>query len=784
MDELIPGKKKFLSLGTILERFFNSLMWGIILALNASTISVSTGILGAFVGGVLGFWLSYRLSSSRLRIPIFTLGALILDRLLVWIAEIPINSSFLSSLFLSPESASISSQGLVWFINSLLLVMTIHAISIRRPWFVAIELIIVANIALLPLSAHRDGFISRPYFFVDPLWSRGWNPVPFFIAAGVILAIALIFLIVGRFNKRTIADLSILIVIISLIGIFLPLKDLRQPLPEQIIGGQAQGDEQKEVKGKKGGGNGQNQDSDNQDQNQQQKNSDNQDQKQNNKQNQNNQENNGQQNNSKDQENNNNQDQDKNSSSCSKPKPVAVVLFNDDYTPPEGYYYFRQDAKSFFNGRKLVADISGRYDHDTASGFPQVNSANPITPPQISAAQTKAVSTKVNLIAEHNKPFGLINPLLMQTAPNPNNGQFIGAYEVFSRSFSGKLESLLQAKLNNPNWSEADIEYYTKLPDDKRYKELALKIQNDIPTSFKNLPMAKVYALKLWLDKNSTYDTNVRITDSDDVVSKYLFGDRVGYCVHNANALAYLCRSIGIPARVADGYAVDARNTYGGSALLIMNNNGHSWCEVYIQNLGWYPIDVSPERSNVTPPEPPDADLQKMFGEMAREESTDEEGEVQKPVDVQMQMRTLVKALGWLMLILAIAAFIGSCIYKIYIHMMAHLSAGSKRADCVYKAALVSLAEIGVRRRYGETREEFAERLSAQAPTLQKLTQAHIRCNLGENTKTGFTSRNAVPTTKECATNYSAFKSELSSCAPWWRRILGIINPFAWLFVH
>lgn len=776
-------KKSSFGIGTFLERSFNSLMWGVILAINASTISVANGVFGAFVGGILGFWLSYWLSSKRLRIPVFALGALLLDRILVYLADIPVNSAFAASLFATPENASLFSQGVVWFINCLFLVMVIHAISIRKPWFVAVELIIVANIALLPLSAHRDGFISRPYFFVDPLWSRGWDPIPFFIAAGVILAIALVFLIVGRFNKRTLADLSILIVIISLVGVFLPLKDLHQPLPEQLMSGNAKGEQQEEAKGKEGGNSGQDQQQDdkNQDQDQQSKqNQPNQDDKD--------QNNNNQQNNDKDNNQNKDQNDDQNknddSSEAPKSKPVAVVVFNDDYAPPEGYYYFRQDAKSFFNGRKLVNDVSGRYDHDVASGFPQFNAPNPLTPPSIDATKTKAVNTKVSLIENHSKPFGLLNPLAMSASSNPNSSQFVGAYSVDSRSFTGKIETLLQAKLNNPQWSKADIEYYTQLPNDKRYKELALKIQQDLPSSFKSLPMAQVYIMKLWLDKNSTYDTKVRITDKDDVVSKYLFGDRIGYCVHNANALAYLCRSIGIPARVAEGYAVDAKNTYGGSALLIMNNSAHSWCEVYIQGLGWYPIDVSPERSNVTPPEPPDPDLQKMFGEMAREESADKEGVSQKPVDMQMQMRSLVKALGWLLAIVAILAFIAAWVHKIYIHMMAHLSSGAKRADYVYKAALVSLAEIGIRRHYGETREEFASRWADKLPSLQKLTQWHVRCHLGENAQVQFVSRTPLPNTSECAAHYAKLKSELSSCAPWWRRLLGILNPFAWLFVR
>ena len=75
-------KKSSFGIGTFLERSFNSLMWGVILAINASTISVANGVFGAFVGGILGFWLSYWLSSKRLRIPVFALGALLLDRIL------------------------------------------------------------------------------------------------------------------------------------------------------------------------------------------------------------------------------------------------------------------------------------------------------------------------------------------------------------------------------------------------------------------------------------------------------------------------------------------------------------------------------------------------------------------------------------------------------------------------------------------------------------------------------------------------------------------------------
>lgn len=775
--EPTPVRYKFYDL---LKRLLNSLVWGVVLALNAAQLSVSLGAWGAFIGGVGGFWLGYKVAASRLRLPVVLVGGFLLNRILSWLAHIPTQSTLVAQL-LGPETASAFTQGAGWLVDSLCLVAIVHAISIRYAWFIACELIIVANVGLWPLAAHRDGYISRPYFFVDALWSRGWDPVPFFVGAGVLLAGALILLIVSRSNKRSsYADLLILFLLISLVGIFLPLKDLRQPLPEQIIGGEAQSQEQEESKSKSGGGGSYPQEEDPNSQNEEESSQSSED----------GQSSQGDQSEDSEQKQDRSQDEEDQSqedqSTPPPPQPMAVVIFNDDYVPPEGYFYFRQNAKSFFNGLRLVNDVSGSYDHDVASQFPQPQGANPLTPPQLNPEITKPVETKVSLIADHPKPFALITPLRLLAAPNPNPSQFIGAYRVFSRSYSGKLEDLLTAQLNNPRWSKEDFTYYTQLPDDPRYAELAQKIEVEmVPEKFRTLPMAKVLGLKLWLDKNTTYDTRVRVRDKEDVVAKFLFGERVGYCVHLSNALAYLCRASGIPARVAEGYAVDYKNTYGGSSLLIMDNNGHSWCEVYVRGLGWYPIDVSPERSNVEPAQPPDPDLQKMLGEMAREEATTQEGTPEKPVDMQLQMRRLMAFLGWFLAILLVLALVGAALRKLQLHLWAHLGQERERAERVYGAALVSLAEVGVRRRYGETREEFAQRLGDKVPTFEELTKNQVRLTLGSSQNPPFDSYIIpAPSTEESARLYAQFKGQLVQLAPWWRRWLGILNPVAWLFVR
>lgn len=776
-------KKKY-NAAMIIRCVLSSLVWGGVLAVNASMLSVSYGVFGAFLGGVIGFLSGEKLAYSKLRLPALIIGGLLLDRILIFLSDIPVDSALLADI-MSPSGAVYISQGLNWFINSCILVAVLHCISVRKPWFIAFELIIVANIALLPLAGHREGFISRPYFFVDPLWSRGFDPIPFFVAVGAALTVAIILLILGRGNKRsTVVDFTVLTLIVIITAIFLPIQEYRQPLPEQLfsMNNQDEADSQDKTEGKdpdkqdkndkdskdnSGGDSGNQKDKDNQQGGQNDK-----DNPQNNQDNKDNNGNSGSDNNEKDKDDD---------SPPPQPKPVAVVTFDTDYTPPEGYFYFRQNVNSFFNGQKLVPNTDGKYDHDIASGFPEQGAENVLTPPAVEPSIVKRVSAKVSLVENHDRPFGLINPIKMKAAKNPNTSQFVGAYSVESACYIGKLTDILNLKLNNPNWSKGDIGYYTDLPKDPRYERLAKEICSKLPAQYADNPMAKVIALKLWLDKNCTYDLRVVITDPNDAVAKFLFGDRIGYCTHLANAMAYLCRASGIPARVANGYASDAKNTYGGSALLLMSNNSHAWCEIYLQGLGWYPIDISPEKSNAVAMDPPDADLQKMLGEMARDETSDEEGVPTQPKDAQKDMRALVRVIGYFLLLCLIGAVIACYVHKIYIHVIAHFGTDKVRAARIYKASLTCLAEIGVRRRYGETREEFAERLHDKVPVLQELTQYYVRSDFGYTER--FSTYLPLPDDKDLAADYSALKKSLGNLAPWWRRLIGIINPFSWLFV-
>lgn len=83
----------------------------------------------------------------------------------------------------------------------------------------------------------------------------------------------------------------------------------------------------------------------------------------------------------------------------------------------------------------------------------------------------------------------------------------------------------------------------------------------------------------------------------EDVVENFLFDSKQGYCIHYASAATLLLRSLGVPTRYVEGYAIKPENfkenedgTYTAQAL---DYDGHAWAEVYSSIRGWIPEEVT-----------------------------------------------------------------------------------------------------------------------------------------------------------------------------------------------
>lgn len=102
-------------------------------------------------------------------------------------------------------------------------------------------------------------------------------------------------------------------------------------------------------------------------------------------------------------------------------------------------------------------------------------------------------------------------------------------------------------------------------------------------------PFDQALALQAWITQRCTYALDVDPMPADqDHVRLFLDGTRRGYCDLFASSMVVLCRTAGIPARLATGFAPgDATPT--GYDIRAMDK--HAWAEVYFPGDGWMIFD-------------------------------------------------------------------------------------------------------------------------------------------------------------------------------------------------
>jgi transglutaminase-like putative cysteine protease len=75
-----------------------------------------------------------------------------------------------------------------------------------------------------------------------------------------------------------------------------------------------------------------------------------------------------------------------------------------------------------------------------------------------------------------------------------------------------------------------------------------------------------------------------------DAVDQFLFVDQRGFCEQIGTSLVVMLRSLGIPARLAVGYANGERNPFTG-LYEVRAKDAHAWAEVYFPGVGWQGFD-------------------------------------------------------------------------------------------------------------------------------------------------------------------------------------------------
>lgn len=86
----------------------------------------------------------------------------------------------------------------------------------------------------------------------------------------------------------------------------------------------------------------------------------------------------------------------------------------------------------------------------------------------------------------------------------------------------------------------------------------------------------------------------------EDFIHYFLLSSKKGYCTYFASAGVMLCRMAGIPARYVEGYVstyedqnTTNRRNDGTYQITIDDSRGHAWGEVYIDGIGWVPVEFT-----------------------------------------------------------------------------------------------------------------------------------------------------------------------------------------------
>ena len=88
--------------------------------------------------------------------------------------------------------------------------------------------------------------------------------------------------------------------------------------------------------------------------------------------------------------------------------------------------------------------------------------------------------------------------------------------------------------------------------------------------------------------------TPLLIPQDEDFALYFLETSKQGYCIHYATAATLMLRALGVPARFTSGFAVTVGEDDVGKPVYVTDANAHAWVEVFFEDYGWLPFEVTP----------------------------------------------------------------------------------------------------------------------------------------------------------------------------------------------
>jgi hypothetical protein len=207
--------------------------------------------------------------------------------------------------------------------------------------------------------------------------------------------------------------------------------------------------------------------------------------------------------------------------------------------------------------------------------------------------QPRWVSRRADVNFAEN-PDGTVDVASLHAAPPLGAGE---SYVVRSSIADMTISQLRDAGTDYPPWIK---DRYLALPDtvSDRTRELAQRIGEGQET-----PYDKAAAVTQYLRDTIRYSETITGTPrpGQEPLDWFLFDLRVGFCNYYASSEVILLRSLGVPARLAVGFA-EGEYQRGTNTTLVYERNAHAWPEVYFPDLGWVEFEPTVSQDPIDRP--------------------------------------------------------------------------------------------------------------------------------------------------------------------------------------
>ncbi|MCP4541379.1 MAG: transglutaminase domain-containing protein [Chloroflexi bacterium] len=225
-------------------------------------------------------------------------------------------------------------------------------------------------------------------------------------------------------------------------------------------------------------------------------------------------------------------------------------------------------------------------------------SASPIAT-LYAAPQPRWLSLSARVDLAHN-PDGTADVSAWRVTPPLDAGM---TYQVRSSLSTVTVAQLRAAGTDYPEWI---TDRYLQIPSTitTRTLELARQIAVD-----QDNPYDVAAAVTSYLRNTILYTETVPAPPTlvageekvQELLDWFLFDLRQGFCNYYASSQVIMLRSLGIPARLAVGFA---EGDYQSNARMyvVRRRDAHAWPEVYFPNLGWIEFEPTASQSPISRP--------------------------------------------------------------------------------------------------------------------------------------------------------------------------------------